>query len=177
MQWIVFLLRIAPFLYSYISLAESTHPLPIKHSTTKGVVYMKPGEIPDIKTQAELEHHFRVGIAECEIESCRKEIVCLNELKTTIRRTIKNLDRTDTPLLVSILIDIDDSRDICEKELAKEDDKSNFDFGKLQIKTPSNSPIANNTQEAAPSPTPLKASVVKHLAPPIPQTTHLRSIY
>ena len=57
---------------------------------------MKPGEIPDIKTQAELEHHFRVGIAECEIESCRKEIVCLNELKKTIRRTIKNLDRTNT---------------------------------------------------------------------------------
>jgi hypothetical protein len=138
---------------------------------------MKPGEIPDIKTQAELEHHFRVGVAECEIENCKKELVCLNELKTTIRRSIKNLDRTDTSLLVSILIDIDDSRDICEKELAKEDDKTNFQIGKIHIKTPSNSPIANNTQEPAPSPTPLKASVVKHQAPPIPQTTHLRSIY
>jgi hypothetical protein len=177
MQRIVFLLRIAPFLYSFISLAESTHSLPIKHSTTKEVIYTHPGETPSIKTLAELELYFRVGVAECEIENCKKEIVCLDELKTTIRKTLKNLNRTNTSKLVLILMEIDDSRDTCEKEIAKREDQTNFLIGKLQRKAPSDFSTTINTEESAPSPTLPQKIVEKHQPPTLPQSTHIKSFY
>jgi hypothetical protein len=175
MQRIVFFLSL--FLQFFIAFADENQTENHIHSTTKEVGYPKPGESPDFKNIPELEHYFRLGIAECEIENCKKEIVCLNELKTIIRKSIQNLYRTKTYKITMLLMEIDDSRDTCEKELAKEANRTNFFAGKSQTKNPSYSPLAINTQEPTQTPTPIKESVEKHKPLLPPQTTHLKGFY
>ena len=92
-----------------------------KHSSTKPIVYVEPHERGEFESMSEVEHYFRVGVAECESQTCKKELVCLTELKANIRQSVQNLYRSNTQKISKILRDIDDSREVCEEVLAKQE--------------------------------------------------------
>ena len=67
-----------------------------KHSTTSPIVYAEPKQKGEFESIADVEHYFRAGVAECESLNCKKEILCLKELKSVIKTSIQNLYRTKT---------------------------------------------------------------------------------
>ena len=118
--------RNAVFLFlSLLSLALTAEtiekPSNIKHSSSKPVFYAEPNEKGEFETMSDVEHYFRIGVAECESQNCKKEVVCLTELKTNIRQSVQNLYRSNTQKISKILRDIDESREVCEEALAKEE--------------------------------------------------------
>jgi hypothetical protein len=131
-------------------------PSNIKHSSLKPVVYVEPGEKGEFETMSDVEHYFRVGVAECESHNCKKELVCLTELKANIRQSVQNLYRSNTQKISKILRDIDESREVCEEVLAKEELTTKKSFSFYSLKTFSESP---------------KEPIRK---PSLPQITHLK---